>query len=220
MSFKTTLCKTFFETCIQLLAALGGGGLYVAAITPLGYSLPLRVRPTITLPLRVRLRVCSQFTAALVTYPICPLLLNRILYLGTFPMSTDTDYFHWLSCTNCSEAVWAIKAVNKPLLTITLPLRVRPTITLPLRVRPTITLPLCVNFSLLITCCIRRKEQFACMPQHRKVMWLWSKHCYKREHQLMPEPRSSYWMNILKRNSEMVAMLATSNDVISCDRGL
>ena len=31
---------------------------------------------------------------ALVTYPIFPILLNRILYLGTFLMSTDTEYFH------------------------------------------------------------------------------------------------------------------------------
>ena len=31
---------------------------------------------------------------ALVTYPICPLLLNTILYLGTTPVSTKAKYCH------------------------------------------------------------------------------------------------------------------------------
>ena len=35
----------------------------------------------------------ALFTA-LVTYPVSPLLLNRILYLGTFPMSAETKYCH------------------------------------------------------------------------------------------------------------------------------
>ena len=51
---------------------------------------------------------------ALVTYPICHFLLNWILHLVTDPISTDTNYFHLLSCINFSEVVRAIKAMNKP----------------------------------------------------------------------------------------------------------
>ena len=54
------------------------------------------VSTTITLSfLCDNIRPKGLFTA-LVTYPVCSLLLNRILYLGTFPMSTGTKYCHWL----------------------------------------------------------------------------------------------------------------------------